>query len=404
LKTQYNRSRIYQSRRKPKKLTKRQRQLRSLKLAGALTVFGLASWAGVGTLTEPGSVSLGVKFVEWVRGHGGASFVAFAENTWYALNAPPTGGKPPAGALKPASHINSRIISNSEVLPPPKPIQPLASPPLPGEGDWTPEGPLINGSPALYVTLMRPDPIHTSLVAGIAWMDPRLINFYQYAGAQEPPGGGPWPYMAPIQGQMADNLIAAFNSGFRMQDANGGYYAYGRMAVPLRNGAASFIIYKNGLPNIEVWHNGQNVPSSIAVVRQNLIPLIENGKVNPLVNSTNFQIWGATVGNQLLVWRSGVGITANGALIYVAGPGLSVASLAHLMHRAGAVTAMELDINTDWTNFFYFNHQLGTPATPSNGYRLVYDMIRPPQRYFEGTARDFVVAAARHNPYVGKLP
>jgi hypothetical protein len=235
-------------------------------------------------------------------------------------------------------------------------------------------------------------------------MDPRLINFYQYAGAQEPPGGGPWPYMAPIQGQMADNLIAAFNSGFRMQDANGGYYAYGRMAVPLRNGAASFIIYKNGLPNIEVWHNGQNVPSSIAVVRQNLIPLIENGKVNPLVNSTNFQIWGATVGNQLLVWRSGVGITANGALIYVAGPGLSVASLAHLMHRAGAVTAMELDINTDWTNFFYFNHQLGTPATPSNGYRLVYDMIRPPQRYFEGTARDFVVAEARHNPYVGKLP
>jgi hypothetical protein len=39
---------------------------------------------------------------------------------------------------------------------------------------------------------------------------------------------------------------------------------------------------------------------------------------------------GATVGNQVLVWRSGVGVDRNGGLIHIAGPGLSVNQLAEL--------------------------------------------------------------------------
>ena len=53
----------------------------------------------------------------------------------------------------------------------------------------------------------------------------------------------------------------------------------------------------------------------------------------------------------MYVWRSGVGITADGALVYVGGPGLNITDLADLLVRAGAVRAMELDINTDWVNF-----------------------------------------------------
>jgi len=236
------------------------------------------------------------------------------------------------------------------------------------------------------------------VVSDSAWLDPRLVSFLQYAGAQEPPGGGTWPYVAPIQGSQASNLVAAFNSGFRMSDAKGGYYACGRMAVPLKNGAASFVVNSQGVATVERWTQGQHVPSSIKVVRQNLIPIVQSGRINPAVYSSSYQVWGATVGNQVLVWRSGVGVTSNGAIVYVSGPGLSVASLARLLQRAGAVNAMELDINSAWTNFFYFNHTLGTPASPTNGYRLVYNMARPPQRYFEGTARDFVVAVARKHP------
>lgn len=358
------------------------------------------SAGAIGALTSPGSASLGVKFVEWIRGNGGASVVQTAENVWYSTHQPPVGGTPPTGALVPAARLRQhrRTTSTPQALPAPAPITPLASPPLPHEGQWTAEGPIVDGSPALYVTLLRPDKIHTSLVAGVAWLDPKLVSFLQYAGAQEPPGGGSWPYMAPIQGSQAANLVAAFNSGFRMSDAQGGYYAYGKMAVPLRNGAASFVVNSNGVATVEAWTHGQHVPSSVQVVRQNLVPLVQGGHINPTVYSSNFQVWGTTVGNQVLVWRSGVGVTKDGGIVYVSGPGLSVSSLAYLLQRAGAINAMELDINSAWTNFFYFNHTLGTPASPANGYRLVYDMERPPQRYFEGTARDFVVAVARKKP------
>ena len=54
------------------------------------------------------------------------------------------------------------------------------------------------------------------------------------------------------------------------------------------------------------------------------------------------------------MWRSGLGVTADGAVVYVAGPGLSALSLANLLVRAGAVRAMELDINTDWVDFFTY--------------------------------------------------
>jgi hypothetical protein len=181
-----------------------------------------------------------------------------------------------------------------------------------------------------------------------------------------------------------------------MQDAKGGWYSEGRQVYPLVNGAASFVIYKNGTANVVQWGRDQTLTSDVASVRQNLSLIVDNGKVNPAVYSNNFLIWGATVGNAVLVWRSGVGVTANGAIIYAAGAGLSTANLANILIRAGAVRAMEMDINSTWTNFFYFNPSTNNGlALPSNGSRLVYNMLRPPARYFEGTARDFIAAFAR---------
>lgn len=368
----------------------------------AVGVFSLliliTGYSYVNALTAPGGAGFGVTTVEWVRGHGGASLVRTLENMWYTLNAPKVGGRPPKGAFIPKGKAKvsaSTELSTTPHLPPPTPITPLAFPSLPNEGKWTPEGLTINGYPSLYVTLLRPDPIHTSLIAGIAWMDPHLVNFTQFAGYQQPPSGGPWPYESPIPASMQSNLVAAFNSGFRMQDAQGGYYAYGKFAVPLVDNAASFVIYKNGSANVVAWHDGQKIPSDVAVVRQNLTLLVDHGKINPAVYDNNYTIWGQTVGNTVLVWRSGVGVTKDGAIVYVAGPGLSVPSLANLLVKAGAVRAMEFDINTDWVNFFYFNQTPGTLASPANGSQLVGGMLRPVSRYFGVTDRDFVGVFAR---------
>ena len=55
------------------------------------------------------------------------------------------------------------------------------------------------------------------------------------------------------------------------------------------------------------------------------------------------------------------GVMWDGALLFGAGDGLSAASLADIMVRAGAVRAMEMDINHVWVTFETFTP---APATP----------------------------------------
>jgi hypothetical protein len=101
------------------------------------------------------------------------------------------------------------------------------------------------------------------------------------------------------------------------------------------------------------------------------------------------------LGNAVYVWRSGIGVTADGALVYVAGPGLNITDLANLLVRAGAVRAMELDINTDWVNYSIYKPAVGASAGPANGSELLAAMTGTPGRYFESWwARDFITLSA----------
>lgn len=366
----------------------------SLVLAGII-LFSTVAWSYGSAMTTQGGGTFGVKTVEWVRGHGGASIVAWAENFWYSHHKPKVGGRPPAGAIVAGKKYTTTTAAIGPAhLSPPANLKPFVNPPLAGEGVWTPQGRTIGGLAGLYTTALRPSSVYTSVVAGLAWMDPNLLSFTLFAGGQEP-GHGPWNEMAPFTSTQEQSLVAAFNAGFRMQDSQGGWYSEGRAAVPLVNGAASFVIYKNGTANVVKWGRDQTLTSDVSSVRQNLSLIVDQGQVNPLVYSNDVAVWGATVGNAVLVWRSGVGVTKSGAIVYAAGASMSTSELAQVLIRAGAVRAMEMDINSAWTDFFYFNPPGNGLALPSNGSKLVFDMARPPQRYFEGTARDFLGVFAR---------
>jgi hypothetical protein len=95
-------------------------------------------------------------------------------------------------------------------------------------------------------------------------------------------------------------------------------------------------------------------------------------------------------------WRSGLGITADGALVYVVGPQLDPVQVADLLVQAGAVRGMELDINPAWPVFASFK-----PATRSglaaadNGTKLT-NTYRGPATFFDRSyARDFITMSAR---------
>jgi hypothetical protein len=375
---------------------------RRVRAAILLVLVGFLIWAGTSfglALTNPTlGVSLPARAAEWVRQNGGASVVRWAENIWYSHHAPKVGGAPPPGAIrKPVSSTTVPVNVGPPHLPAPAPITPFASPPLPGEGDWSPAGRLVGGIPALYETTLRPDAVHTSYVVGVAWMDTKLLKATLYSGSQIP-GGGPYPNTAPIQPAAAQSLVAAFNAGFLMSTANGGYYTDGRTVIPLRPGAASAVVYKNGSITIGAWgQNGLTMSPNVVSVRQNLSLLVNNGKPVAGLTATTTTRWGATLGNAVYVWRSGAGVTADGALVYVGGPGLNITDLANILARAGCVRAMELDINTTWVNFTSFKPSTPTGlANGTNGSLLVPQMAGTTARYFQTWwARDFFTMSAR---------
>jgi hypothetical protein len=364
------------------------------------TLLGLGAWSAVGTLTYPGTAPLAVKWVEWVRDHGGSSIVRFAEQEWYSHHPPPSGGRPAPGLIAPRATTTTVAVPPTPHLPPPPPVPPIVTPALPGEGVWQPAGRLVDGVPAVYTTRLRPDPGHPSVVAALAFMDPTLLRARLFAGAEDPGGTG-WQDASPIPLSLRPSLVVAFNSGFRLSGSEGGYYADGRVARPLVDGAASFVVFKNGRATVGVWGRDVQMGPDVEAVRQNLSLIVDHGQPVPGLSSGAIDKWGATLGNQLYVWRSGIGVTEDGGLLYAAGPYLSAATLAGLLAQAGAVRAMELDINTDWVNCFVFDQPPGQPASPANGTKLLPGMVRPTSRYFGVTARDFIAMFARTRPLEG---
>ena len=360
----------------------------------ALLVWLTVSLGGALTDQALGS-SVSVRFAEWAREHGGSGLVNWVESEWYAHHPPPVGGRPPADAIRRPRTLPV-VAAGPDHLPAPAAIRPPASPAIPGEGQWSPAGRRVGGLPAVYVTTLRPDPIHTSYVVGVAWMDTKLLKATLYSGS-EIPGGGPYRHSAPVSPTAATTLVAAFNAGFLMSSANGGYYTDGRTVLPLRTGAASFVTYADGAASVGSWGTDVTMTPEVVAVRQNLDLLVDHGRPVPGLNATDTTQWGATLGNAIYVWRSGLGVTADGALVYVGGPGLNITDLADLLARAGAVRAMELDINTDWVNFASYTPRTPTgTATAADGADLLPTMAGTPSRYFElWWARDFITMSAR---------
>jgi phosphodiester glycosidase len=367
-----------------------------------VAALALLGWSYVHALTAPGTDSLGAKSVEWVRGHGGRGLVQWVETEWYSHHPPPTGGVPdPSSLPKFVTEPAGSYHRSTAGLPAPTGLASIVPHPVAGEGHWVAVGRSVDGVPAVYATFLQPDAVHTKVVTGVAWMDTDLLKAVLYSGYQVPGGKG-WANTAPIL-PTDGPLVAAFNSGFRLQDADGsGYYTEGRTASPLINGYASFVIYKDGRATVGQWGRDVTATADIASVRQNLALIVDGGHPVPGLANNKFQRWGATLGNKLYVSRSGVGVTADGALVYAGGPDLSIYTLAEVLARAGAVRAMELDINTDWVDYYYFNPAAGQPATPANGSKLLpKQMAGSTKRYFEPSSKDFIAMFA--DPTVGTV-
>lgn len=303
----------------------------------------------------------------------------------------------PGGAVAPAGSERKGPLAEPAALPPFP-----GTPRYPGEGVWRPAGRPVAGKAAVYETLLVPP--GGSERAGIAWMDTTLLSARLYSGSMSP-GGGPYKYTAPVAPTAASSLVAAFNGGFKMADAHGGYYTEGRMVRPLVRGAASLVVYANGAVTVGAWGSDVTMTPSVTAVRQNLFPLVVNGTPSARASTRTWRVWGGTcpcgAGQHGAEhqWRSGLGVTADGALVYVTGPKLSPVQVADLLVRAGAVRGMELDINPTWPVFATYKPENPAGlAAPANGTRLIATYRGPATFFDPAYARDFITMSARPLP------
>jgi hypothetical protein len=373
--------------------------------AGFYAFVAVAATSLTSYLRNPAEgVSLSARAAEWGRDHYLGALVTWAEKIQYDLNPPRRGGRPATGAF--GHGAITPVASTTGHLPLPATILSPAGSNLPGEGVWHVFGRrTTTGVPTTYAAYVRPDPVHTSYVTGVVWMDSTLLRASLYSGSQIPgpsPNGNPYPLSAPITGAASTTLVDAFNSGFRMDAARGGYYINGETVAPLRNGAASMVFTKEGRLQIGKWGRDYAMGPKVYAVRQNLDLIVDGGHVVRGLNSSDNIVWGATLGGGAFVWRSGVGVTANGAIVYAAGPALSITSLAQVLAAAGAVRAMELDINPDWVQFSAYAAKDGAVIGGSLGTSLLDGtngtaaMAGTPSRYFTTWwARDFVTMSLR---------
>ena len=77
-------------------------------------------------------------------------------------------------------------------------------------------------------------------------MDTEAPQGHALLGQPDPRRRPLHPHRADFTHATATTLVAAFNAGFLMSDANGGYYTDNKTIIPLRTGAASFVVYKDG--------------------------------------------------------------------------------------------------------------------------------------------------------------
>lgn len=299
------------------------------------------------------------------------------QNTPTTKKLTPTPTPPPKASLKamPLLHMQSYV-----------------SPTLDGEGTWN----VLEQAPAPYSYLpldarafIRPDPAFPYAVVTLLQFDSRFSRLHLVSGTQEPGG----PLGAHGKGVIdptdleGNTLLAALNGGFKYADGAYGLMTGGKVYVPAQQNAATIAMTRSGQLIMGAWGvdprlNNNN--TDLIAWRQNASLLIDKGAINPLTKDG--AAWGGTILNSEYTWRSGLGVTAQGNLVYAAGNALVPETLGKALYAAGAVTAMETDINPFWVRAFLYQKDSKGALTIT---KLNSQMQGTGYEYLNVDARDF---------------
>jgi hypothetical protein len=262
--------------------------------------------------------------------------------------------------------------TDPEVGWPPLPMVPVASPPLPGEGQWIPldRDPFITptasrSAPAFVTSFIRPDRQRADLRVFVTLWDPRQIALHMEAGTIEPISatGEHGIGMIPRVPEVMGHVVAAFNGGFQAQHGEYGMQSNGIEYLPPKPYAATVVEFRDGTNGFGAWPASATVPDDVIGMRQNLTALVQDGKFNPWGRTW----WGgAPPGwpDQIHTARSAICLTREGFAGYFYSTSISAEDLGHAMLAARCSFGIHLDMNVGHAGFEFYDVGLDGELDP----------------------------------------
>lgn len=239
---------------------------------------------------------------------------------------------------------------------PPAPIPPLVSPPLPDEGAWL----ALDQDPFVRMNPEAPPPLVTAYFRGdgarpdcsvyvVEW-DPRQVELDMTPGTEEPQSatGETGTGMIPRKPEIMSRLLGAFNGAFQSTHGDYGMMVDGSVLVPPKPYAATIARLGDGTTGFGTWPEDLTVPAELVSFRQNLTPLVADGKYNPYGR----EWWGGVPHDwedETHTVRSAVCLTREGFVAYFYATKIDPAHLGRVLAAARCDYGIHLDMNQGHT-------------------------------------------------------
>ena len=285
-----------------------------------------------------------------------------------------------------SGETTSTLAPGAPSTEPPPPLGSVPAP-VPGvsptsDGNWRAQLNL-RGNTVIWATTFRPAHAAPDVEVSAAEFDPKLFRAALFNGVKLP-GGGPWKNADHVSVAAQPALVAAFNGGFLFKDIKGGYFTEGRVIRRLVDKQATLGIRSDGRLVIGVYGSNMSNDGSWVSLRQNLPPIVVNGKnstagYSPLTFGDDFH-------HVFETFRSALCVRSDGQMMYVVMGRVRVGPLADELVTMGCTFAMQLDVTGTWPQFTWYS---GFGSTDRTGYMLDSRMSNP-QRYVTVSQKDFI--------------